>query len=84
MNSSVNASFRNAFTKLPAEDQELAVKNFALWQGNPRHPSLHFKKVGKYWSVRCIEEVVEVHGFSPWRGNRFRAGAGPAAEAAAV
>ncbi|OQA14590.1 MAG: hypothetical protein BWY64_03182 [bacterium ADurb.Bin363] len=21
-------------------------------QSNPKHPSLHFKKVGKYWSVR--------------------------------
>jgi len=37
---------------LPNEIQELAHKNFRLWRDNPRHPSLHFKKVGSYWSVR--------------------------------
>jgi hypothetical protein len=25
---------------------------FRLWRGNPRHPSLRFKKVGAAWSVR--------------------------------
>jgi hypothetical protein len=52
MNSSVNAAFREALADLPLEIRELAFKNFALWQANPRHPSLQFKKVGAYWSVR--------------------------------
>ena len=52
MNSSVKPSFRKAFAQLPLEIQTLAYKNFRLWRDNPRHPSLHFKKVGKYWSVR--------------------------------
>ena len=25
---------------------------YHLWQANPRHPSLRFKKVGALWSVR--------------------------------
>ncbi|HVU38753.1 MAG TPA: hypothetical protein VHC95_10495 [Opitutales bacterium] len=52
MNSSVSASFREALAGLPPEIQELAFKNFALWRNNPRHPSLQFKKVGAFWSVR--------------------------------
>jgi hypothetical protein len=27
-------------------------RNYALLKDNPQHPSLHFKKVGKYRSVR--------------------------------
>jgi hypothetical protein len=30
----------------------VARRNFNLLKENPRHPSLHFKKVGKLWSVR--------------------------------
>jgi len=30
----------------------LADKNYALLKENPRHPSLQFKRVGRYWSVR--------------------------------
>jgi len=30
----------------------MARRNFDLLKENPRHPSLHFKKVGKLWSVR--------------------------------
>lgn len=45
-------SFWSAYEKLPARIRELADKNFALLKANPQHPSLHFKKIGKYWSVR--------------------------------
>jgi len=27
-------------------------ENFALLKANPLHPSLHLKKVGKFWSIR--------------------------------
>jgi hypothetical protein len=30
----------------------LADKNFELLKADSLHPSLHFKKVGKVWSVR--------------------------------
>jgi hypothetical protein len=32
--------------------RELADRAFALLKRNPRHPSLHFKKVGRFWSAR--------------------------------
>jgi len=44
--------FWRLFAKLPVEIQRLAKGNFELLKSNPRHPSLHFKKVGRYWSVR--------------------------------
>jgi len=37
---------------LPASVQKLASENYALLRRDPRHPSLQFKKVGNYWSVR--------------------------------
>jgi len=52
MNSSVTRSFRQRFAELPAPVQARARKQFKLWQQNHWHPSLHFKKVGPYWSVR--------------------------------
>ena len=41
-----------SFVKLSEETKELANKNFELLKNNPKHPSLHFKKANKYWSVR--------------------------------
>lgn len=52
MNSSVTKTFRNKFEALPPEVRQLAAKNYRLWRSNPRHPSLHFKQVGDFWSVR--------------------------------
>jgi hypothetical protein len=26
-----------------------------LWLQNPQHPSLHFKKVGEFWSARVTD-----------------------------
>jgi hypothetical protein len=45
-------SFWDAYENLPRKLQQLADKNFALLKDNPQHPSLHFKKVGRYWSAR--------------------------------
>jgi mRNA-degrading endonuclease RelE of RelBE toxin-antitoxin system len=44
--------FWNRFYQLPDPIQKLARKNFDLLKENPRHPSLHFKKVGQFWSAR--------------------------------
>jgi len=47
-----SALFWEAYEQLPAEIRDLADKNFALLKVNPRHPSLQFKKAGRYWSIR--------------------------------
>ena len=40
------------YSALPPEVRELADKNFELLKADPRHPSLHFKRIGLVWSVR--------------------------------
>ena len=40
------------YDKLPASVRILADKNYAIFKSDPYHPSLHFKKVGKFLSVR--------------------------------
>jgi mRNA-degrading endonuclease RelE of RelBE toxin-antitoxin system len=52
LNSSTTKSFRNRFQNLSPEIRQLARKNFKLSLRDPRHPSLHFKKAGDFWSVR--------------------------------
>ena len=44
------------YRSLPAEVQATADKNYALLKDNPRHPSLHFKRVGSLWSARVGEQ----------------------------
>ncbi|MGB7442066.1 MAG: hypothetical protein WA919_13425 [Coleofasciculaceae cyanobacterium] len=38
---------------LPEPVQQVADQNYELLKADPLHPSLHFKKVGRYWSVRA-------------------------------
>jgi hypothetical protein len=40
------------YRALPASVRELADRAFARLKTDPRHPSLHFKRVGNLWSVR--------------------------------
>ncbi len=44
--------FWKCFEKLPSHIQNLAEENFKLLKNYVKHPSLHFKKVGKFWSAR--------------------------------
>ena len=45
-------SFWECYGDLPSAIQELADRNFGLLRSNPKRPSLHFRKVSRYWSVR--------------------------------
>ena len=47
------ARFWACYADLPEAVQKVARRNFDLLKQNPSHPSLHFKKVGKLWSVRA-------------------------------
>ena len=44
--------FWASYQGLPVDVRDLADKNFALLKSDPRHPSLHFKRVGRFWSAR--------------------------------
>jgi hypothetical protein len=67
--------FWRCYRALPAVVQELADKNFDLLKTNPHHPSLHFKKIGAYRSVRvglvyralAVENSEDLIWF--WIGN---------------
>lgn len=45
-------SFWRAYDALPEPARVLADRSFALLKSDPHHPSLHLKKIGRYWSVR--------------------------------
>ena len=40
------------YHELPITVQQTADNCYELLKLDPNHPSLHFKKIGKYWSVR--------------------------------
>ena len=44
--------FWDCYNRLPDPIRSLADRNFQLLKSNSRHPSLHFKKVGRFWSAR--------------------------------
>ncbi len=44
--------FWDAYASLPGQVRQLADSNFARLRADPRHPSLHLKRIGRFWSVR--------------------------------
>jgi hypothetical protein len=46
------AKFWDLLAALPDNVRDQADKNFELLKSNAAHPSLHFKKIGRYWSAR--------------------------------
>jgi len=63
------------YRQLPNDIQELAERCYELLKQNSRYPSLHFKKVGQFWSVRigihyralAVEDDGEIAWF--WIGS---------------
>ena len=47
MKSSITQTFRKRLDELPTSVQEQAAKVYALWQKDPYHPSLQFKRVSQ-------------------------------------
>ncbi|MGF9563688.1 hypothetical protein [Neorhizobium sp. JUb45] len=52
MNHHATAGFWDTYHRLPRQVQNLADANFELLKTDPKHPSLHFKSLGKFWSAR--------------------------------
>ena len=46
------ADFWDGYRRLPESVRRLADDNYERLKANPRHPSLHFKRVGRLWAVR--------------------------------
>jgi len=49
---SAGPAFWSEYDSLPSSVQRIADRNFELLKKHPGHPSLHFKKIGRYWSIR--------------------------------
>jgi hypothetical protein len=56
MRSRAVRSFWDCYDALPENVQRIAVKQYKLWLHDARHPSLRFKKVGRYWSARVSDD----------------------------
>ncbi|WP_152054142.1 ParE family toxin-like protein [Tautonia marina] len=52
MNHRASPRFWSLYHQLPEPIQQLADSSFALLRADPRHPSLHFRRVGRFWSAR--------------------------------
>jgi len=46
------SKFWDCYEDLPSEIQNRADEAFDKLKSDPRHPSLHLKKVDRFWSVR--------------------------------
>jgi len=46
-------SFWASYRQLPADARAGADRAFVFLKADPKHPSLHFKKVGRFWSARA-------------------------------
>ncbi|MDJ0659880.1 MAG: hypothetical protein QNJ42_10385 [Crocosphaera sp.] len=63
------------YRQLPPHIQDLADKCYDLLKHDPYYPSLHFKKVGRFWTVRigihyraiAVEDGQEMAWF--WIGH---------------
>ena len=45
-------TFWQFYRRLPEAIQRVANENYVVLKQDPKHPSLRFKKVGRFWSVR--------------------------------
>jgi hypothetical protein len=52
LNHHASPDFRACYHSLPTEVQQLADRAYEALKRDPHHPSLHLKKVGRYWSAR--------------------------------
>ncbi len=70
MRSRASARFWRLYHQLSPEIRRLADKNYRLWVADHWHPSLHFKKAGKYWVARVSENYravgIEAEGTIVW------------------
>jgi hypothetical protein len=50
LNHHASPDFWRSYRSLPASVRRIADRNFDILKGDSRHPSLHLKKVGRFWS----------------------------------
>ena len=68
MNSHSTERFREALKQLPKEIRQNAQEAYRLWQEDPQHPSLHFKR------IHSTKPVYSVRVGLGWRAVGLRRG----------
>ncbi len=53
MNHHTTSDFWESYARLPEAVRRVADRHYVLLKADPRHPSLHFKRIGRLWSVRA-------------------------------
>ena len=69
-----NPRFWRCYQQLPENIRRLADRSDKLLRENPQHPSLQFKRIGRFWAVRvglhyralAVEQEADVVWF--WIG----------------
>lgn len=73
MKHSASSQFWVQYRALPPDVRDVADKCFRLLKADSFHPSLHFKKLGRVWSVRIglhyLALAVEVEYLWVWIGS---------------
>lgn len=70
MKSHLTRDFMACFGKLPARIKRLARKNYRLWETNPDHPSLQFRRVGRKYPAYSVRVGLGVEGPRGQAGRR--------------
>jgi hypothetical protein len=61
--------FWRLYRQLPGDVRQLARHTYQIWQRNPFHPSLHFKKLRQdFWSVRI---GIHYRAIGSFHGSQF-------------
>ena len=71
MKSSVTHVFRKQLDRLPASVQEQAAKAYALWQADPYHNSLQFKKVSQRQPIYSARVSLNYRVLGLWEGDHI-------------
>ena len=70
MNHQATPRVWQCYRRLPEHVQRLADHCYQLLRADSSHPSLHFRKVGRFWSARvglhCRTLAVEDQGTMVW------------------
>ena len=71
MKSSVTNSFRKQLEQLPLSVQEQAAKAYSLWQKDPYHNSLQFKRVSQRQPIYSVRVSLNYRALGLWESDHI-------------
>ena len=71
MKSSIIKTFRKCLRGLPLSVQEQAAKAYALWQEDPYHPSLQFKRVSQKQPIYSVRVNINYRALGLLESDRL-------------